>query len=301
MKEPVEAQISEPDSSYRWDVRIGVVLGFLGFLGAQWLLFIKGPGTGDTLLEGALLELLACTLLAASLLMWSNSKRHAIGFDADGLWLVHVGKERGLVPWVKIVSIRENGFLCRMSLRGRGGERLIHVEYQRSHFQELRNLIIGRMSFPPPTLPRVFAPSFLSRFLIAILAVACGVVGVVAFMSRTGGNPIATVGRMVAGPICAFGALLFAGMTIFPMKVVVDREHVRVRRRRYPYSAIESVSMSFWRSRGQMYPRVSITLRDHAREPVFLAHGGDSLTFQRTVRWALERWREDNGGTSVCR
>jgi hypothetical protein len=296
----VEARVSEPDGSYRWDLRISLVVAALGFLGAQWLLFIKGPGKGDSLFDGVLLELLACAVFGFVLLLWRNRKRHAIGFDTDGLWLLHLGKQRGLVPWDKIASIRENGLWCRMSLRGRGGEKLIDVEYQRAHFQLLRNLIMDRMSFRPPTLPSVFPSAVATRVLVAAMAVMCGGFGLLFIMNPTHeSGPIFTVSQFVSGPFLVVGALIMAASAIRPAKGLIERDCVRLGRRRYPYSDIESVSMSFWGMRGQMYPRVSMNLRGHEGKPVLLPHGGDSLTFQRTLQWALDRWRDENAGSGA--
>jgi hypothetical protein len=297
MDDSVEAQVSEPDKSYSSDIRIGVAVGAVAFLGAQWVLFVKGPGPGDSVLAGVLLEALACAFLGVPLLMWRNRKRHAIGFDGDGLWLLHIGKQRGLVPWDRIASIRESGVWCRMSLRGRGGEKLVDVEYQRTRLQELRRLVMERMSFRHPVLPAAFRTGIMPRVLFSALAVVGGVSGY-GFMfiaPKNESGPIITIGEFVLGPFfMLFTALMFA-MAVAGSKSVIERDRLRVGGRTYPYSEIDSVSMSFWQLRGQRYPWVWITLRNGKRE--FAGpRGTDSLTFQRTLQWALDRWRDENNG-----
>jgi hypothetical protein len=299
MNESVEAQVSEPDQSYRKDLRISLVVGALGFLGAQWLLFIKGPGKGDTLVSGILLELLACAFLGFSLLMWTNRKRHAIGFDEDGLWLLHIGKQRGLVPWSRIAAIRESGLWCRMSLYGNGGEKLINVEYQRSHFQELRNLVMGRMSFRPPTLPIAFRLAIWTRvLLLGLAAVAGALVGFTYVAPKSESGPIISLWQYVLGPFFVLFSIFMLALVVIGRRSVVERDHLRIGRRTFPFSDIDSVSMSFRRYRDQMYPWVWITLKNGMREYAGPSNS-DSLTFQRTLQWALDRWRDENAGTGA--
>lgn len=297
MSESVEAQVSEPDKSYSSDIRFGVAVGAIAFLGVQWVVFVKGPGPGDSVLDGVLLEALACAFLGVPLLMWRNRKRHAIGFDADGLWLLHVGKQRGLVPWDRIASIRESGVWCRMSLRGRGGEKLIDVEYQRTCFQELRKLVMERMSFRHPALPAAFRMAIISRVLFSVLAVVGGVFGY-GFMfiaPKSESGPIITIGEFVLGPLFMLFTALMLALAVTGSKSVIERDHIKVGRRRYPYSEIDSVSMSFWQQGGQRYPWVWITLKNGKRT-LAGPRGTDSLTFQRTLQWALDRWRDENNG-----
>jgi hypothetical protein len=295
MNDPGEAKVSEPDKSYRWDLRIGLAVGALGFLGAQWLLFIKGPGKDDSLFDGILLELLACVLLGVPLFMWKNRKRHAIEFDADGLWLLHVGKQRGLVPWGRIAKVRESALYNSLFLYGATGKALITVEYQREHFLEIRKLVMERMTFRSPAVPSVFRPRTRSRIIMAMIALSMGGLGVSAVATATDPDLVVVILRYVFGPLWIVAGSILAWLSIAPLKVIITRECVAAGRRRYPYSGVQSVSMSFWRSRGQRTPRVWLTLNDGSRRLV-PNYGVDSITFQRTLEWALKNWREENGG-----
>ncbi len=263
----------------------------------QWLVFIKRIARDDSPLLGAItLEVLAGALLAVPLLLLARTKCRSIAFDADGLWQLHVGKARGLVPWGRIARIRESALNGCLIVRGQAGDLLMKVEYERDHFQDLRKLIMERMSFRPPTLPRVFYPAIGSRVVVAGTVAVFGAMGSLLVVAKAS-DPMRVLGKFVFGPVCLIAALFFAAIAIFPAIVVVDREHVRVRRREYPYSGIESVSMSFGGNRGVKVPWVIVTLKDRKRQPVGLPSGrDDSLTLQRTVQWALDRWREENGG-----
>ena len=116
---------------------------------------------------GLLLLAIMCVPLSAGCAHLLNRTRRQFPraetvVDEDGLWSGDVGKADGLVPWQDIASITENRLGQRLELRDEAGNALTKLEYQLDDFEELRQLVLGRMQKPQAltTCPAVFAKSW---------------------------------------------------------------------------------------------------------------------------------------------
>ncbi|MEJ2765965.1 hypothetical protein VV869_18590 [Photobacterium sp. MCCC 1A19761] len=65
--------------------------------------------------------------------------------DNDGLWYKHLGKERGLVRWRDISSVKQRLFLQSMDLLDEHGKQLLRIEYQLIGFPLLRATIADKL------------------------------------------------------------------------------------------------------------------------------------------------------------
>ena len=285
--------LSQLDKSYVVDCRGAVVVGVLGFLVFQCIAFREASRDA---LGSAVLELMAGVPLAMAAVSISKLSRRGlrvIAFDEEGLWLVPAGKERGLVPWSGIARVREGSFRCCMRLQRETGKELMTVEYQRDHFLELRRRVVEGMSFRPPALPRVFRPRIASRILLATGAgLMAGLGGFLLWSAHESGGVPMSVGYAF-GALMSFVGGFLAWLSVVPPKVVVADDHLVLRGRRYAYRDVASLSMSFERRRGQMRPHIWLTLNN--RKQLLIPNWGcDSVTFQRTLEWAMGRGRGQN-------
>jgi hypothetical protein len=82
---------------------------------------------------------------AASYCALRKARFSAVATDKHGLWNVHAGKEKGLVRWESVKSVRERAFGQRLELIGYAGERLLDIEYQLRGFDELRSILLSKL------------------------------------------------------------------------------------------------------------------------------------------------------------
>jgi hypothetical protein len=128
----------------------GCLVVFLSFvaLGAA-LPFL--PGEMESGFGATLRISLMCVVVfgSFSLLTWRLLRRlplAAIVADDEGLWYRHAGREKGLVPWARIASIKERALLQRLDLLDSRETCLIRLEYQLQDFEILRVLLQARAS-----------------------------------------------------------------------------------------------------------------------------------------------------------
>lgn len=124
-----------------------------------------------------------------------QASRLTLAIDEQGLWKVAVGKERGLVRWDSVKSVRERPRRQRLELLGYNGERLLDVAYQLRGFDDLRAFIVDRIpkldwAFPQRHEQRAISSAIEIAPVVPIIAVlwwsvsekqnwlAAGIVGV---------------------------------------------------------------------------------------------------------------------------
>jgi hypothetical protein len=301
-----ESQTSELSPKYIWGIRISLALAsglLLSVQYAAYRLVVADciPNKTFSCVLVVLAEMLFGGLFLFSWNTWKRLPYRSMTFDSDGLWLTHVGKERGLVSWSSIRRIKEASFNNRLSLLGSNGKVLFVVEYERSAFHQLRALMLEKMAFQAPRLPVTYRVGLGPRIFMACMA--CTFAGGAALFllfeptkrGLTAVLPLHVIGRYVLAPLFLVWAALFLWIALARNETVVGREEVMVGSRRYPYADIKSVGMKFFNYRGVMSPRVEIAFTTATRRPVSLVpRGSDSLTFQRTLLWALDQWRQAN-------
>jgi len=104
--------------------------------------------------------LLLSVYLGYQLLVLISARRSCIACDDDGIWLAHLDKGNGLVPWKDIRYIEERENLCCLDLQDFRFKKLLRIEFQLEEFDVLRRIIdektnlnkdrIQARHFPPP-------------------------------------------------------------------------------------------------------------------------------------------------------
>lgn len=278
-------QVSLLEKGYLWDVKASFLMFAILFCVCAYKLIDVLTG-GDTknpfwlfLLPMALLGWI-CWYLGR---IWKNLPLRSISFDAEGLWLTHVGKERGFFRWADIYRIKEDSFSCQLSLFTKRGGSGFKVEYKRDKFQEIQTLIMEGMQFQPPSLPAVFEQSLGGRVVLLGMMVVFTAFGYFIFNTDV---------PFFGAFLMCLGILMGALVLLRPLRVVVEDARIRGRRREVAFSEIRSVSIVYWDARGQMFSRVKVELFTPYAEPLLLKGlNVDSMTLQRTVLWAMDRWR----------
>ncbi|GEM_PF-3891941 len=196
------------------------------------------------LIESSRSNVAACVWLLAvaslTALSWyllgvlMRSSKSSLSYDSDGLWRTHLGKERGLVRWGDISSVKERS--SALVLFDRAGHFLLKVDYERQAYFRIRNRIMEGMSFQPPELPLdVGLPgakvSVWVRLAFACAALLCLTLGV--FLTSAPHSP-----GFVTIFLC--GAVLCGLLALPRLKAILAADGITIRGRRYLYSEISS-------------------------------------------------------------
>lgn len=213
----------------------------------------------------------------------------AVSVDNDGLWPAHIPKDRALVRWDRVHSVREHPFMQRLDLLDMGGNVLVKLEYQLSEFGKLRVLIADKLPRSQDTAaPSVFRkkPAY---HLINICALLCFLM-LGLYVGKT---------RLLIG---YGGALLIVlgGLREYlttVTRIAFDREFVAigypVRTRTFRREEIGEILVGEQYRWGGQHSVVTILVKD-GREAIrlnALGVGGTEL-YQRLRQWA-------GGGTHV--
>lgn len=121
---------------------------FIAFLALGFSLpFLPDENGGNP--QGTLMITIMCTVLfgAFSILTWRTLKKLSfadVAADEDGVWYLHIGKDKGLIPWDKIHTVKERLYMQRLDLLDIDNQELIRVEYQLLGFEILREILNDR-------------------------------------------------------------------------------------------------------------------------------------------------------------
>jgi hypothetical protein len=229
----------------------------------------------------AVASLIALSWYLLGVLM--RSSKRSLSFDSDGLWRTHLGKERGLVRWGDIYSVKESS--SALVLFDQAGDLLLKVDYERQAYFRIRNRIMEGMWFQPPDLPLdVCLPgakvSGWVRFAFACAALLCLPLGLL-LTSAPHSHGFVTIF------LC--GAVLCGLLALPRLKTILAADGITIRGRTYLYSEIRSVDASFMPGY-QPSPKLTLDVVGSKRV-VILTRGLtiDSLTLQRTLLWAVAR------------
>lgn len=121
----------------------GCLIFFLGFLVFGFSLpFLPGEEKAD--LHGNLIVTVMSTVVFGPLavITWLSLRKLPyadVATDEDGIWYVHIGKDKGLFAWEAIAEMKERPKSQCLDLLDSNGKKLIRVEYQLSGFENLRD------------------------------------------------------------------------------------------------------------------------------------------------------------------
>ncbi|MGX9416664.1 hypothetical protein ACWU4D_04845 [Vibrio sp. WJH972] len=79
-----------------------------------------------------------------SIITWLTLKKLPfvdVAADDDGIWYIHIGKEKGLISWRLIHRLKERPYMQCLDLLDRNNKELLRVEYQLLGFEQLRNVL----------------------------------------------------------------------------------------------------------------------------------------------------------------
>jgi hypothetical protein len=243
----------------------------------------------------------------------STLHRYDVMADADGLWLAHETKARGIIRWEAIAGLRESAIGQRLDLVDARGRVLIGLEYQLVGFERLRALVVSRiapatlgadpsgpgspdradsagMSPLPVTFSKSMGYHFLALLLVGVSAWGAWFLGAPAVEQLFRGTPgVEQLGPAVS--VLAVIGLIICGVMYYYLtevsKVVigVDRLaiHYPLRVREYRYTELEGASLiDIPGGYGSKRPVVRVIVRGRTR-PIDLDGLGAGATRLYTV------------------
>ena len=176
----------------------GCLVVFIAFLALGLSLpFLPDENEGN--LNGILMVTVMCTVVFGffSVFTWCTLKKLPfadVAADDDGVWYMHIGKDKGLIAWDKIHRIKERPYKQRLDLLCTDNQELLKVEYQLHGFEMLRDVLNERAGAQDSDLDQ----SKFSKGLLYHLFYLAGVVGFTALglYVGAGGNPLLGYGAM---------------------------------------------------------------------------------------------------------
>lgn len=234
-----------------------------------------------------------CTLFFSALALYSIRTLKAlplrsVAADDDGLWLAHLSKDKGLVRWQNIATVRERPILQRLDLLSESGGVLLKLEYQLTQFSQLRSLVMEKTSGQVgiPSLPITAA-----KPLIYHLFYAFGLVGFGALGWQVGPESpwLGYVGMSGLVVVIAYEYLTTIS------KVTIDREHLFIAyptiQRSYLWADIDSVRISdVFDQNGGMHPQLNVTAKGCEKPFQLRGLGMDAVALHRLV---MAAWKHE--------
>ena len=132
------------DKNYITLMKVCLVV-FIAFLALGFALpFLPDENEGNP--NGTLMTTAMCTVVFGlfSIITWRTLKKLPfadVAVDDDGVWYIHIGKQKGLVAWEKVHKVKERAYMQRLELLGTDNKELLRVEYQLLGFEMLREVL----------------------------------------------------------------------------------------------------------------------------------------------------------------
>ncbi|ODA33109.1 hypothetical protein A8L45_11570 [Veronia pacifica] len=248
--------------------------------------FLPDENAGNP--NGTLMATVFCTAVFGffAILTWRALKKLPfadVAADDDGLWYMHVGKDKGLIAWEKIHKVKERQYAQRLDLLGIDNKELLRVEYQLMGFEILREVLNERAGAQNEDLNK---SSFSKGPLYHFFCFAC-VIGFSALGLYVGksGNPLLGYGAMSVLVVFIIYEYLVtaAGVKITDnsIKVAYPFREINI-----PLDDIENVVIADEFDNGNRVPEVWIITKN-AKKPFKLKQlGADSNLVYKTVKTA---------------
>jgi len=260
---------------------------FIAFLALGFSLpFI--PGESEGIPNGTLMTSVMCTVVFGffSILTWRTLKKLPfadVAADDDGVWYIHIGKDKGLIAWEKIYKVKERPYVQRLDLLGTDNKELLRVEYQLLGFEILREVLNERAGAQNKDLNQ---SSFSKGPLYHLFYLAC-VIGFSALGLYVGksGNPLLGYGAM---SVLVFFIIYEYLVTAVGVKITGNSIKVAYpfTKRNIPLDDIEDVVIADEFHKGNRIPEVWIITKN-AKKPFKLKQlGADSNLVYKTLKRA---------------
>lgn len=267
----------------------GCLIVFIAFLALGFSLpFLPDEGKGNP--NSTLMITVMCTAVFGffSIFTWLTLKKLPfvdVAADGDGIWYMHIGKDKGLVSWEKIHRVKERPYMQRLDLLDRNNKELLRVEYQLLGFELLRDALnekTGNLNSEPNQ------SNFSKGSLYHLFYLAC-VVGFSALGIYVGkdGNPLLGYGAMsVLVVFIIYEYLVTAtGIQITSNGCLITYPFIK---RNISFVDIKDVVISDEFNKGNRIPEVWV-ITNSAKKPFKLKQlGADSNVIYKALRKAAK-------------
>jgi len=267
----------------------GCLVVFIAFLALGFALpFLPDENEGNP--NGTLMTTVMCTVVFGlfSIFTWRTLKKLPfadVAADNDGVWYMHIGKEKGLIAWEKIHGVKERPYMQRLDLLGTDNQELLRVEYQLLGFEMLREVLNEKTGAQNTGLDQ-------SRFakgpLYHLFYLAC-VIGFTALglYVGKGGNPLLGYGAMsVLVVFIIYEYLVTAkGVQVSGNSIKVEYPFTKTN---IPFNDIEDVVIADEFHKGNRIPEVWIITKNAKKSFKLQRLGADSNLVYKALKRAAK-------------
>lgn len=272
------------DKKYITVMKVCLVV-FIALLALGFSLpFLPDESEGNP--NGTLMIIIMCTVVFGffSIFTWRTLKKLPfadVAADDQGVWYIHIGKDKGLIAWEKIHKVKERPYMQRLDLLGTDNQELLRVEYQLLGFEMLRDVLNERAGAQNKDLDQ----SSFSKGLFCHLFYLAGVIGFSALGLYLGknGNPLLGYGAMsVLVVFIMYEYLVTAtGVQVTGNSIKVSYPFTK---RNIPLNDIEDIVIADEFHKGNRIPEVWIIAKN-AKKPFKLKQlGADSNLVYKTLK-----------------
>jgi len=226
-----------------------------------------------------------------SILAWRSLKSLPfadVAADDDGIWYMHVGKDKGLIPWETINRIKERPRMQRLDLLDRNNNELLRVEYDLTGFALLRNLLNEKAgTLNPGSHQSRFSTGLLYHLENLAYVVAISAFGILSIYTDDmigGALLFSTLGFLMIYAIYQY-LVTATGIQITSSGVLITYPFTT---RKIPFDDIRDVVISDEFNSGYRMPEVWIITKN-AKTPFKLKQiGADSNVIYKALREAAK-------------
>jgi hypothetical protein len=267
----------------------GCLVVFIAFLALGFALpFLPDEGKGNP--NGTLMITVMCTVVFGflSILTWRTLKKLPfanVAADDDGIWSIHIGKDKGLITWEKIHKVKERPYMQRLDLMNSNNQELLRVEYQLLEFELLRDALNEKAGMQNSESEQSkFAKGSLYHLLYLAGVIGFSALGI--YVGK-GGNPLlGYVAMSVLVVFIIYEYLVTAtGIQITSNGFLVAYPFSK---KNIPFVDIEDVVISDEFHKGNRIPEVWVITKN-AKKPFKLKQlGADSNVIYKALRKAAK-------------
>ncbi|QIA65020.1 hypothetical protein GT360_15775 [Vibrio astriarenae] len=134
-------------SKYRYLLYFGLAFMVLMLVPALYIV-VNPEGSSNSRVDNVIFSALSFIYLIFIAVMFKSlrdfSSNH-VAVDQDGIWYLHLGKSKGLIPWNRICRVKERAGSQRLDLVDINDDILIKVSYQLEGFRALKAFIVDHI------------------------------------------------------------------------------------------------------------------------------------------------------------
>ena len=244
------------------------------------------PGEEESNPNVILMITLMCTVVFGffSILIWLSLKKLPfadVAADDDGIWYMHIGKDKGLISWDKIHKVKERLYMQRLDLLDCNDQELLRIEYQLDDFELLRNALNEKAAaISPDSNQSEFFKSPLYHLFYFVLVLGLSALGI--YIGKNGSSLLGYGAMCVLVTFIIYEYLVTAtGIQITSKSFLVAYPLTRTN---VPFADITDIVIADEFQRGNRIPEVWIIARN-AKKPFKLKQfGADSNIIYKILR-----------------